>query len=131
MKNFLYISFLSLVLVSCHESLEERAGREAKEFTRKNCPMKLSEYVTNDSMTYEKETRTIHYYYSMKGKADTTAVDKNKAREELVKGLKNTTSVRAYKKEGFNFAYTYYSTKNKGQVLIDVRLTPEDYDTSK
>lgn len=128
MKPYLYISFLSLALVSCHESLEERAEREAKEYTRKNCPMQLSEYVTNDSMTYEKDTRTIHYYYSMKGNADTTAIDKKKAEEELIKGLKNTTSLRAYKKEKFNFAYTYHSTKNKGQIIFDVKLTPKDYE---
>lgn len=127
MRRFIYVSLLSLIFVSCHESLEERAEREAKEFTRKNCPMQLSEYVTNDSMTFEKDTRTIHYYYSMKGIADTTAVDKKKAEEELVKGLKNTTSVRAYKKGKFNFAYTYYSTKNKGQILIDVKITPKEY----
>ena len=65
------------------KSLEERAEREAKEFTKKNCPMKVSEYVTNDSMTYEKNSRTIHYYYSIKGKADTTALDKKQAKAEL------------------------------------------------
>lgn len=128
MKLYLYISFLSLILMSCHESLEERAERETKEYTRKNCPMQLSEYVTNDSMTYERGTRTIHYYYSMKGNADTTAIDKKKAEEELIKGLKNSTSLRAYKKEKFNFAYTYYSTKNKGQIILDVKITPKDYE---
>jgi len=129
MRKFIYIPILSLMLVSCHESLEQRAEREAKEFTRKNCPMQISEYITNDSMTFDKATRTIHYYYSMKGAADTTAIDKKAAEDELVKALKNTTSVRAYKKEKFNFAYTYYSTKNKGQVLIDVKITPKKYET--
>lgn len=128
MKSFLSVLALSLLLVSCHESLEDRTERETKEFTRKNCPMQISEYVVNDSMTFEKETRTIHYYYSMKGAADTTAIDKVKAREEMLKGLKNATGIRNYKKERFNFAYTYYSTKNKGKVLLDLNFTSKDYE---
>lgn len=88
MKKYLFIPFVAVFLASCHESLEERAEREAKEFTKKNCPMKVSEYVTNDSMTYEKDSRTIHYYYSIKGKADTTALDKKQAKAELIKGIK-------------------------------------------
>ena len=76
MKKYLLIPFVAVFLASCHESLEERAEREAKEFTKKNCPMKVSEYVTNDSMTYEKTSRTIHMInYSIKGKADTTALE--------------------------------------------------------
>ena len=48
-------------------------------------------------------------------------------KEELVKGVKDATSLRIYKEHDFNFAYTYYSAKNKGKVLIDVKVTPKDY----
>lgn len=129
MKKYLLIPLVAFSLVSCHESLEERAEREAKEFTEKNCPMKVSEYIMNDSMTYEKETRTIHYYYSIHGKADTTALDKKKAKAELIKGVKDATGIRNYKEKGFNFAYTYFSTKNKNQILLDIRVTPKEYNT--
>lgn len=101
MKKYLFIPFVAVFLASCHESLEERAEREAKEFTKKNCPMKVSEYVTNDSMTYEKDSRTIHYYYSIKGKADTTALDKKQAKAELIKGIKDATGIRNYKEKRF------------------------------
>lgn len=127
MKKYLFVALLSVAFMSCHESLEERAERETKEFTKKNCPMNVSENIVNDSMTFEKATRTIHYYYSLNGRADTTAVDMKKAKEELIKGVKDATSIRKYKENDFNFAYTYYSTKNKGQVLIKVIVTPEDY----
>ena len=127
MKKFLFIPLCALVLTACHESLEEKAAREAEEFTRKNCPMKISEYIVNDSMAYEKDTRTIHYYYTMKGRADTTAIYTPKIKEELIKGVKDAMSLKTYKEHDFNFAYTYFTKKNKGQVLIDVKVTPKDY----
>lgn len=127
MKKYLLIPFIATFMTACHESLEERAEREAKEFTKKNCPMKVSEYITNDSMTYEKDTRTIHYYYSIHGKADTTSLDNNKAKTELTKGVKDATGIRNYKEKGFNFAYTYFSSKNKGQILLDIKITPKEY----
>ena len=89
--------------------------------------MPVSEYIVNDSMTFDKNTRTIHYYYTIKGAADTTAIDNSNARAELLKGVKDATSIRAYKENEFNFAYTYYSQKNKGKVLLDIRITPKDY----
>ena len=127
MKKYLPLSLCLLLLTACHESLEEKAAREAEDFTRKNCPIAISEYIVNDSMTYEKETRTIHYFYTISGVADTSAVSTPQTTEELVKGVKDATSLRIYKEHDFNFAYTYYSAKNKGKVLIDVKVTPKDY----
>lgn len=127
MKKYLLFTLSLLTFTACHENLEERAAREAVEFTRKNCPTAVSEYIINDSMTYDKDTRTIHYYYTIKGKADTTAIDWSQARPELIKGVKSATNLRVYKDNDFNFAYTYYSSKNKGKILIDVRITPKDY----
>lgn len=127
MKKYLLFPYCLLILTACHENLEDRAAREAKEYTRKNCPVAISEYIVNDSMAYDKDTRTIHYYYTIKGKADTTAIDWRQARPELIKGVKSATNLRIYKENNFNFAYTYYSEKNKGKTLIDVRITPKDY----
>lgn len=127
MKKYLLFTLSLLTFTACHENLEERAAREAVEFTRKNCPTAVSEYIINDSTTYDKDTRTIHYYYTIKGKADTTAIDWSQARPELIKGVKSATNLRVYKDNDFNFAYTYYSSKNKGKILIDVRITPKDY----
>lgn len=127
MKKYLLFTLSLLTFTACHENLEERAAREAAEFTRKNCPTAVSEYIINDSTTYDKDTRTIHYYYTIKGKADTTAIDWSQARPELIKGVKSATNLRVYKDNDFNFAYTYYSSKNKGKILIDVRITPKDY----
>lgn len=127
MRRYFYIAVVSMSLISCHESLEERAERETKDFTRRNCPIQVSEEVINDSMSYDRTTRTIHYYYSLSGKADTTGIDKKKARESLLQGIKNATNIKKYKENNFNFAYTYFSTKHKGQVLVKTIITPKDY----
>lgn len=127
MKKYLFITLSLTLFTACHESLEEKAAREAREFTAKNCPVKVSDNIVNDSMTYETGTKTIHYFYTISGKADTTAINQRQAKEELIKGVKSSMAIRTYKENGFNFAYTYFSEKNKGKVLIDVKVTPKDY----
>ncbi len=89
--------------------------------------MQVMEGVVNDSMTFEKDTRTIHYYYTLSGMLDTTAVDTKKVRTDMIESVKNDTGLKKYKENGFNFAYTYFSTKNKGKVLMDVVVTPKEY----
>ena len=130
-KLFLIFLICPTAFVACHESLEEKAAREAAEFTRKNCPVAVSENIVNDSMVYEKNTRTIHYYYTINGNADTTAINIQQARDMLIKGVKDATALRPYKEAGFNFAYTYFSAKNKGKKLIEVPITPKDYNASE
>ena len=71
MKKLCMIASFAIILAACQESLEDRCAREAEEYTRKNCPVKLDNTTTLDSMTFERATHTIHYYYLMTGIADT------------------------------------------------------------
>ena len=48
-----------LTLCACHESLEDRAAREAADFTKKNCPMKVSEGITIASMVFGRALITL------------------------------------------------------------------------
>ena len=89
--------------------------------------MKINDNVVIDSMTFERDSRTISYYYSMLGTADTTAIDKSSAREQLVRGIIESTSIRKYKENNFSFSYSYFSTKHKGNLLLKVVVKPEDY----
>lgn len=127
MRKSIFIVIASAILASCHESLEDKAEREAQEFTKKNCPVMVSPGITNDSITFDRNTLTLHYYYSLSGRIDTTAIDKKQAKEMLLKGVKDATTFKKYKESGFNFAYTYFSTKHKGQVLVETIFTPKDY----
>ena len=127
MKN-LYIIVLSLfALCSCHESIEERAARETSEFTRKNCPAPVSEGVINDSVVFEKSTQTVSYFYSLTGKLDTTVINTYQMHGELKKAVQDSPSLRASTDAGFNFSDIYHFIKNKGKVLAEITIRPEDY----
>ena len=119
---------MALTFAACQESLDERAAREAKMYTKKNCPAKISETVVMDSMTFEADTRTLHYYYTLTGNADSTGVtNKEEARNSLLAALKNTPSVAIYKEAGYRFAYTYHSEKSPEKVLYETTITDRDY----
>lgn len=127
MKKILMLASVALLAASCQESLEDRAAREARDFTRKNCPVKQSDVITTDSLVFDKATLTLHYCLSLSGAADTTAIRKDELRRDMVKALKGNTSIKKYKEAGYNFRYTFYSTKHKGMTLYDVNITKKDY----
>jgi len=129
MNKIFYIATILTVVLSCHENLEDRAAREAAEYTKKNCPVKIAENIINDSLVFERPTKTVHYYYSLTGVADTTFAERGEIKDAMLKGIMNATDLKVYKEAGFIFRYTYFSTKNKGKVLYDIALTEKDYDT--
>ena len=57
----------------CQDSLEDKAAKECKEYTQKHCPTPMVNNTRMDSMAYEPQTRTIHYYYSIYNEGDTQA----------------------------------------------------------
>lgn len=128
MKKFWIISAFALLFASCQESLEDRCAREAQEYTRKNCPIPMDSNTTLDSLTFERETHTLHYHYKLTGFADQDSIVKNiDAVNVLKKELKNTTTLKLYKDNHYRFAYTFRSEKNPEKILIDVVFTDKDY----
>ena len=128
MKKLWVLSAIMMLLTACQESLEDRCAREAKEYTRKNCPAKMDNNSILDSLTFERETHTLHYYYRLTGFADNDSiVEKLDAGNILKNELRNTTTLKLYKDNHYRFAYTYRSEKNPEKVLLDVLLTDKDY----
>ncbi len=114
---------------ACQESLEQKAAREAELYTRKNCPAQMTDNIIIDSMTFEASTHTLHYYYTLTGVADSAGVlNPNDARQALLAGLKNTTSMGAYKEAGYQFVYTYRSQKNPETVYFETVFSKKDYE---
>ncbi len=132
MRKFLFLFFAasSLVLVSCHENLEERAQREAREYTAKNCPTPWSGCTRTDSVVFDIATLTYTYYCSVNDKMDNAELIKAHSLD-ITNGLRadvnQNTSLKAYKEAGFNFAYVLRSSKNPKQVLYSLTLTKKDY----
>jgi hypothetical protein len=128
MKKMFAVALVAALFTSCQESLEEKAAKEAQMYTRKNCPAQLDSITTIDSLTFEAETKTLHYWYTITGSNDSAGViNKEIFRNALKQQLSNTTAMSAYKKNGYRFAYTYFSKKHPDIKLFDTVLTKEDY----
>ena len=128
MKKFWIIAAISILLTGCRESLEDRCAREAKEYTEKNCPTKMDNNIILDSMAFERDTHTLHYYYTLTGFADRDSVmEQVDAVGALKEDLKNSTSLRVYKENKYRFAYTYRSEKDPKKIRLEVVFTDKDY----
>lgn len=126
-KLILFIGSL-LVLTACQESLEEKAAKEAKTYTKKNCPWKISNELWMDSMTFDKVSHTFGYHYTMKGVLDDESkMMPEEMRQQLLDGVRNMTSARVYMNEGYAFQYVYRSEKNPEKILFETLFTAKDY----
>jgi len=70
MRKPLLFLFTALVLVACNESLEDRAEREAREYTARYCPTPVVNNSRTDSVAFDKATKTYTYYCTLTGEYD-------------------------------------------------------------
>lgn len=120
-----------MALAACnHESIDDRAEREAREFTEKNCPTPEIDHTRTDSLAFDRSSRTLTYYMSLFDIADNKeAIDHDKARlhQALLSGIINATNLKAYKDAGLTFRYVYHSGSNPGTVLYETTFTKKEY----
>lgn len=122
MKKLIYTAVLVSLLASCTESLEDKAAREAKEYTEKYCPTPYVNDSRTDSATFDKSTKTYVYYISLRNKADNKQVieaNKNKLHKIQKEALDNNPGLKKYKEEHFTFRFIYHSAKNPKEILLD------------
>lgn len=128
MKRILTIVTAALLVMACQESLEERCAREVQTYSKKHCPVRVTEDITMDSLSFDKSTHTLAYIYTVKGKVDdSTALNAVHPRELLLHQVKNSADLKLYKDAGYSFRYTYYSSKNKGTKLFEATFLEKDY----
>ena len=128
MKKIILVCLTALTLAACQETMDERCAREAKEYTEKNCPTLVAEGVTIDSLVFNPRTRTLIYNYTVEGQIDNAEIlQRNDMKGILLKELKNSTSLKAYKEAGYNFRYVYRSAKEKGAKLFEATFREKDY----
>ena len=122
-KNY-FISSLALVLAlttSCHESMEDKAEREAKDYTRKYCPTPFVNYVRTDSVTFNKNTHSYTYHCSfgdVLDNRDIVAANRQRLHNLLRASIRESTSMKPYIEAGYHFHYVCRSASNPQEILI-------------
>ncbi len=122
MKKIIYSMITLALVVSCTESLEDKAAREAKEYTEKYCPTPYVNNCRTDSATFDKNTKTYTYYVTLQGNADNpTAIlaNKKKLHDAQKQGIDNNPGLKKYKESHFSFRFVYRSASENGKVLLD------------
>lgn len=123
---------MAIVLVSCQESLEERAAREAKEMTESKCPMPVDNNTILDSVVFDIPTLTQTQYFRFIGESDDSSRLEEISgaydlKELLIRELKGQTGYKTLMNRGVNFRYVYRSTRQRDKIYFDFTLTKEDY----
>lgn len=113
------------ILSACHhQTLDDRADQEVREYTERYCPTPVSGNQRTDSITFTRSNHTFHYFYTLTGVADNDTLIRNH-KGELRKALQNEldegTKNKAYKDAGFIFHYVFRSQKS-GKTLLEVTL---------
>ena len=129
-KIFLYI-IPALLLSSCgRKTIEEQLADAAIEFTEKQCPKAIDDFTTIDSMTFDMPSRTIHYYYTLKGDLDDKEIFTSSVvedfQEKVLLQLRGDLGLKKEKEAKINFGYHYFS-EQKGEEFMSFLFTEEDY----
>ena len=132
MKKYLLFAVASLALMcSCHhDTIEDRAEREAKDYTDKFCPTPYTNDVRTDSLTFDKSSKTFTYYCRLRGLIDNPKViaeNETKLKTAIRENFSNDTGTKIYKDAKFNFIYILRSDNDPKTILLKVKLTEKDY----
>lgn len=132
-KFIFLIAATSLVLMSCHRSLDEQIRIETDKYTRKECPKRQDECTILDSLTYTyNDSVRIHAcHYSLSGYLDNDSVYTrevvNGFRENVLEDIRTNLNYRRLREHHVTFAYHYRSATKKDKEYITLVFTPEDY----
>ncbi len=132
-KTIILVSLSILVGIFCgckKESLDERIARECADFTKKECPKSIDQWTQMDSTRYTPSDRTVHYFYTVKGKLDVDSIYTEELKdifhEQLLNNINSSIILREYKEYGCSFHYTYIS-ETTGKTYVEYTFRPGDY----
>ena len=122
----LLLAFSGLTsFTSCHhDTLEDRAEKEATDYTSRYCPTPFTDNQRTDSVTFTRADRTFHYYYTLRDVADNPELilqNKSKLAHALQEDLNTSTQSKVYKDAGFTFHYVFRSATT-GKTLLEQKL---------
>ncbi len=131
--SILFVSLVMLLgVMSCKESAAERFEREAKEFTKKNCPQHFNDGVTIlDSIVFEKKGNGVQkMYYSLQlddEQRDAFNQSLDLVTEGNLKSLRNNVQFAKLKEAGVSFEYIYHDATT-GEKLVSFVYSPTEYE---
>lgn len=125
--------FLQLVIIavtaatisSCQESLEDKAQRQAYEYTRKYCPTPIDNNTRTDSIVFDRSKKVYYYYISFFNQLDDQEiVNENRTlfAEMLTQSVKDSPSLRTFLEAGFRFEYVCHSGSKPGKILMRIKI---------
>lgn len=120
---------LALVFTACQESMEQRAVREAREYTERMCPTPVYNDTRTDSVTFDVDSRTYTYHCSFHNNLDDSlAINniKDQLNKQLKLALTDATNIKSYKEAGFNFQYICRSAKHPETILYQATFKAEE-----
>lgn len=115
---------MTLFTACHHDSLENRAERDARDYTERYCPTPFTDNQRTDSITFTRADKTFHYFYTLRDEADNAEIiNQHKAslKQALQDDLDKNTQSKAYKDAGFRFHYVFRSGKT-AKVLFEQTL---------
>lgn len=129
-KTFLLCIFIAVTSASCHKAtLEDQAAKMAGDYTERYCPTPVKDMQRTDSITFDRETRTFNFYYTLTGRADSAEnvnAAKNRITTALLNELKENMSYKTYKEAGYNFRYVFRSMRTH-KVLYEHEFSKKNY----
>lgn len=110
---------------SCQETLEEKAERQAREYTKKYCPTPIDNDTRTDSIVFDPQKKVYYYYISFFNNLDDEyIVNENKDRfaQMLTQSIKDSPGQRGFLEAGFRFEYICHSGSNPKKVLVRIKI---------
>lgn len=123
---YIYVVCATLLsLTSCQESLQDKAVKDAKDFTRKYCPTPVINYMRTDSVVFYKDSETYVYYCSFCNELDNEDIisqNEAKIKDILRSAISESTNLKPYVEAGFKFRYVCHSDKEPKKVMLEFKL---------
>lgn len=130
MKKITYLILILSILSCGRKSFDEQMEEQARDFTLKQCPREVDQFTTIDSLAYDRKTKTLKYYYTLKGELDDSTKLSPSACEDfeetMLSKLRNDLGLKKEKENGVAFEYNYYSQKTRTPLLC-LHFDAEDY----
>ncbi len=120
------------MLVACQQPIDERLADETRQWTETNCPKIIDEITRLDSMSYDKASKTLHYWYSVSGEADNDAfwlcydAQRPLHKQQIADQLRVNTEMKNIVAQKRNIQYNYRSISTR-KLLYALQVTPADY----